>query len=288
MNINYKNYFKENIYPQIKDFDFVQDLKEYDHFKKGGCLNFQTKNISELLNYKNLETLHCFRLTENQIKSFPLLNSVKNLNLTGSPIESLSFLNHFPNLIFLTLDSCLDLKLTNGLDQLNFIKILSFTGNMKLTDYKEVAVAKSLVSLKITGTTSGSILKIGNLEWVTCLQDLEELYLNNISTPKNELSPISALQNLKKLGIPVKSKLEQIAYLSGRLSKTECFYFSPFYVELDKNDNLLNCSKCGEPKIRLVGKGNNRVICKKCDLELFNDHVETFNKWKEKGIKENA
>lgn len=287
MTSDYNNYFENCVYAHIKDFDFVKNLEEYEHTRKGLSLNFETKNIHELSSYKNLTTLHCFRLEEEQIKNFPNLDSVKNLSLSRSSIKDLSFLSSFPNLIYLNIDSCSNLESTNGLSVLNQIKILHFKGNMKLSNYKELAILKNIVFLRITGTVSGSILKMGSLDWITNLKNLERLELNNISTPKSDLHPISKLNNLKKLEIPEKSKVEEIAYLSASLPKTECFYFSPFYTELNKYQNLLICSKCSSSKIRLVGRGKNRVICKKCDIDLFNQHMELFKKWEKKGSEEN-
>ena len=112
--------------------------------------------------------------------------------------------------------------------------------------------------------------------------------LRDISTPKSELSPIANLPHLKKLTIPEKSKVEQIAYLKGSLPNTECFYFEPFYTELDRNENLLSCTNCGEPKIRLVGRGKNRVICKVCGADAFNEHMKIYKKWEKKGSEENV
>jgi len=281
------SYFKEKVYPQIKDFEFVDDIKTYDHSRKGISVNFNTRNIHCLSNFENLETIHSFRLTATQIKEIPKIATLKNLNLSGASIENLNFLRQFPNLTYLNVDSCDDLISIEDLSTIKKLEILAFIGNKKLTDFSSLSQFENLISLTITGTTSGRVIKLGNLKWIRNITSLTELILDNISTPKSELKPISELRKLKKLGIPENSKVEQIAYLSGALSKTECFYFTPFYTELDRNENLIICSKCNEPKIRLVGKGKNRVICKKCDVKLFNSHIELFNKWKTKGYEEN-
>ncbi|OJJ15428.1 hypothetical protein BKI52_39115 [marine bacterium AO1-C] len=286
MSTGYIEYFKTSVYPHIKDFDFVHDLAEYNHKRVGLSLNTETQNIPSLADYTNLETLHCFRVSEAQLKDLPKLNTVKNLNMMASTIEDLSFLKQFPNLIFLTIDGCPNLLSTSGLAALSQIKILSFVGNLNLRDYTEVAALKNLTVLKLTGTTAGSTLKMGNLKWLSSLQNLEDLTLENISTPKGELSPIAKLRNLKRLIIPAKSKLEQIAYLMGSLPDTKCFHFAPFHTAFNKHDEFLNCVNCGTPKIRLTGRGKGRVICKKCDVEILDLHMKTFNEWSERGRKE--
>jgi len=103
------SYFKEKVYPQIKDFEFVDDIKTYDHSRKGISVNFNTRNIHCLSNFENLETIHSFRLTATQIKEIPKIATLKNLNLSGASIENLNFLRQFPNLTYLNVDSCDDL-----------------------------------------------------------------------------------------------------------------------------------------------------------------------------------
>lgn len=280
-------YFENNVFPYIKDFDFIKDVKNYEYTEKGVCLNSDSKNIQSLIEYENLEVIHCFRLNIEQINSFPKSNTVKSISLNRCDIKNLEFTKNFPNLIYLSLDGCNNLLSLIEILDLKKIKIFESKENMNLNDYSPLANLKNLVYLKITGTTSGTILKMKKLDWISELSHLKYLFLRNISTPKNELSPISKLKKLVEIEIPEKSKLEQIAYLSGSLPETECYFFSPFHIELNKAENFLSCNTCGESKIRLIGKGKNRVICKKCDIETFNKHMQIFNKWKNKGLDEN-
>jgi len=287
MSTDYTKYYGTQVYPHINDFDFVDDLEAYDHTRVGVSLNTTTKNIPALANYPNLQTLHCFRLSEEQVRSFPILATVKNLSLSTSPIRDLSFLQQFPNLKYVAIRDCDNLESVSGITTLHEVKVLDLRGNKQLKGLAEIGNLKTLASLTITGTTAGSVLKMAGLQWITSLQALGELILKDIATPKSDLSPIAKLRHLKKLVIPVKSKLEQIAYLKGSLPNTECYYFTPFYTELNKYEELLRCVTCDSPKVRLVGKGKNRVICEQCDQELLDEHMKVFNEWQEKGQKEN-
>jgi len=89
-------YFKEKVYPQIKDFEFVNEIKAFDHFRKGISVNSDTQNIRELSNFNNLETIHSFRLTLAQIQDLPQISSLINLNISCTSIEDLRFLRQFP------------------------------------------------------------------------------------------------------------------------------------------------------------------------------------------------
>ena len=287
MTIKLTTYFEDFVFPHINDFDFINDLKHYENSKKGICLNAETKNIQKLNEYKNLEVIHCFRLNKEQINSFPKSNTVKNISLNGCEIDNLIFLKNFPNLKFISIDDCDKLLSINEVSNLKSLMIFQSKENMNLNDYSPLRNIQTLVSLKITGTTSGTILKMKKLDWLPNLSNLRHLFLRDISTPKSDISQISRLKKLEELVVPVKSKLEQIAYLSGSLPKTDCYYFSPFHIEINKAENSIICNTCNEPKIRLVGKGKNRVICKKCDIEIFDNHMQIFNKWKQKGINEN-
>jgi len=287
MTIKLTTYFVDFVFPHINDFNFINDVKQNDTTRKGICLNADSKNIQSLNEYKNLEVIHCFRLNKEQINSFPKSNSVKNISLNGCEIDGLNFLNNFPNLKFISIDDCDKLLSINDVSNLKNLMIFESKENMNLTDYSPLINSQTLVSLKITGTTSGSILKMKKLDWLPSLSNLRHLFLRDISTPKSEISQISKLKKLEELVVPVKSKLEQIAYLSGSLPNTECYYFSPFHIEINKAENRLICDSCNESKIRLVGKGKNRVICKKCDIEIFENHMQIFNKWKQKGFDEN-
>jgi hypothetical protein len=275
--------YGDYIHNSISSFNYDLKIKDYDKNVKGICLNNSTDNINLLSNFKSIETIKCFRVTNEQIKDFPLLTSVKHLIINCVNCSSLDFLSKFPNLIYLNIDGFDNLESLEGIKNLIHLEYLSLVNNKKLVNYDEIESLTELNNLRIEGGFS-SVFKLGNLNFLKNL-NLLRLDLKNVSVNKNNLLFIANLKNLQKLGLAINFKVEEIAYLKGALPNAKCYDFEPYHTELDKFENLKKCNICNENIIRLTGKVKPQTICPKCDVDILNSHLEIFNLSQQKGQK---
>lgn len=275
--------YGDYIHNSISSFNYDLKITDYDQNVKGICLNRNSDHINLLSNFKSIETIKCFRITNEQIKDFPLLPSVRHLMISCDDCSSLDFLSKFPNLIYLNIDGFGNLESLEGIKTLVHLEYLSLVNNKKLVNYDEIENLTTLNNLRIEGGVS-SIFKLGNLNFLKKL-NLFRLDLHNVSVNKNNLLLIANLKNLQKLGLVINFKVEEIAYLKGALPNAKCYDFEPYHTDSDKFDNLKECKVCNENIIKLTGKVKPQTICPKCDVDILNSHLELFNLSVQKGQK---
>lgn len=275
--------YGEYIHNSIASFNYDLKITDYDQNVKGICLNQDADNINLLSNFKSIETIKCFRITNDQINEFPLLSSVKYLMINCNDCSSLDFLIKFPNLIYLNIDGFDSLESLEGIKNLRHLEYLSLLNNKKLVHYDEIETLTTLNNLRIEGGVSSSY-KVGNLNFLKNL-NLFRLDLQNVSVNKNNLLLIANLKNLQKLCLAINFKVEEIAYLKGALPNAKCYDFEPYHIASDKYDNIMECTVCNENMIKLTGKVKPQTICPKCDVDTLNSHLKTFNTSFEKGQK---
>jgi len=120
---------------------------------------------------------------------------------------------------------------------------------------------------------AGSIwtrMKIESLKRLSSLRNLKYIHLTNLKAEDESLKPLAELNQLEKLEIATFYPMEEVAWLSGRLKKTECSWFRP-YMELP-----FDCPKCEKNMmVMLTGKGNPN-LCKECDAKRLAKHVAEF------------
>lgn len=275
--------YGDYIHNSISSFNYDLKITDYDQNVKGICLNQDADNIHLLSNFKSIETIKCFRITNDQINAFPLLPSVKYLMINCKDCSSLDFLTKFPNLRYLNIDGFDKLESLEGIKNLRHLEYLSLLNNKILVNYDEIETLTTLNNLRIEGGFS-SIFKLGSLIFLKKL-NLFRLDLQNVSVNKNNLLLIANLKNLQKLGLAINFKVEEIAYLKGALPHTKCYDFEPYHIASDKYDNVKKCTVCNENMIKLSGKVKPQTICPKCDIDILNSHLNIFNISLQKGKK---
>lgn len=284
MSTNTPSYFESKVFPDINTFNYDLAVKDFPTDVKGICISKDTTDLNQLNNYSEIRTINGFRLTKAQLDAIPTMPSVKHL-MVEADCDSLSFLQKFPNLVLLHIDSFDELTSLEGIQILSNLQYLDIVGCKQITSINPIGELTQLKELRLEGTASGGMWKTGKLDALSKLTHLEDLHLRSISPPRANYKPLATLKSLKKLALPINAKVEDIALLHGALPETACYDFVPFQpFILDRYDKVRICGgTCKEEMINLTGKGKNRVLCPTCDKALIDAHVATYESWKTKG-----
>ena len=251
--------------------DAIKDLTLISQKVESLRLVTGAKGIEKLSEFSQLESLWCFNINHEKLENICNCVSLENLYIDTLKTDDFSCFRKLRFLKVLSLYSC---SKTNSLNELSVLQNLEGLQIENFKNVYKIDALSTLVNLQQLAV-AGSMwtrMTIESLKPLSSLRNLKYLNLTNVKVKDESLKPLANLKQLEELGMANFYLMEEFAWLSGRLKKTKCSWFSP-YVELP-----FDCSKCGkDTMLMLTGRGK-KNLCKECDYKRLKRHITEFEK----------
>lgn len=226
----------------------ISGLQKFTNLKVLNLANNSVSNVDVLKNSSLKDTLEALnlnnnKLDSNQIRELSVISNLKELYISGMGFSSnnndnIEFLNGFTDLTYLDISNnefndISSLSLTNlkylniSSNEINDISIINqddkyshlhtLVANYNLLDDNDVTTIKTRTSLKTLGLAGNKITKIGDLKYLT---NLEELAISSNYITDANLTGLEILSNLKTLnagfiGINNLNKIKNLANIES-------------------------------------------------------------------------
>jgi hypothetical protein len=152
------------------------------------------------------------------------MKGLAELDIFGTRMTGLALLARLPltRLRLVWAHQIDDLGPLGGLDRLETLTI----GDMKRArDFAPLARCRGLKALHLeSGMWANQ--KVDSLAFLAAMPQLEELSMNHLAVPGDDISPIGALKGLRFLNLPSKYPVREYARLAVCLPDTECPQFA--------------------------------------------------------------
>lgn len=233
------------------------------------------QKVEKLPSYKNLKSLWCFDMDENKLGSVCECTSLESLYIENIKTENLGCLKKLTNLKILGVESCSKVTSLIAFSELQSLSGLAITHFKNVHDLGPLASLRSLRALATAGSMWTRMM-VDTFKPLEELKTLELLHLTNIKAQDESLRPLAALQNLKQLDIANFYPMAEFAWLSQRLTTTECTWFQP-YVDM-KN---MECKKCNKATMVMLTGKRKPTVCSHCDIKVLEKQVRDWIEIKE-------
>lgn len=253
----------------------VEDLLFIDNKAREIRIDGKTKNLKELLNFKELEKLWIYNINQKQFSQ--ILNTInpKMLFVRHLRVEDLSLLESLTKLEVLYLYHNSKSTALWDMSKNKNLKSLFLNDISAITDYTFLKKASNLEFLNIFGG-EGKPIKIENLKFLEPLTSLKHLGLTNLKVADESLEPLIKLENLKTLEISNQFNTEEYAMLSIYLSNTQCDKFNPYVLMVEPI----------EGKDLMVTGRRKPLLSSRKDEQRIKKYEEEFTKLQKKFINE--
>lgn len=206
--------------------------------------------------------------------------NLEGLEIKWSNLKNLDPIRNLQNLQYLFIGSSTKVESIEPLAALSELKVLDLENFKLISDFSPLLALPGLASLAVTGSMwskqdVGALEPFGRMTWLRSLH-IDTSHLDSIRLLAN-------LKQLEVLGIGGRLPMEEYAWLSGKLPRTQCERFSPY---ADVTTLGFACKKCKDrTMVMLTGKGT-KLLCRTCDKEKVEKHVAAFNAIKERAAAE--
>jgi hypothetical protein len=219
----------------------------------------------------SLQALWCFGVDENKWEKVCSCKSLQRLFVEGIRLKSLRRVKDLTEIKVLSLENCSTITHLGDIGQC--IDLMGL-GIINFKNVHSLEPISSLVGLKQLVVAGGmwTRMKIDSLEPLSKMNFLEDLDIANTKVANESLRPLGDLTSLSTLNLPNFFPMEEFAWLSGRLPKAKCTWFSPF-VPLPHN----LCRKCGSSEMVMLSGKRKPSLCKRCDHARLQKHTEEFH-----------
>ena len=226
----------------------ISGLQKFTNLKVLNLANNSVSNVDVLKNTSLKDTLEALnlnnnKLDNNQIRELSVISNLKELYISGMEFSSnnnnnIEFINGFTDLTYLDISnngfndisslSLTNLKYlnisSNEIDDISIINqddkyahLHTLVANYNLLDDNDVTTIKTRASLKALGLAGNKITKIGDLNYLT---NLEELSISSNYITDTNLTGLENLSNLKTLnagfiGISNLNKIKNLANIES-------------------------------------------------------------------------
>ena len=226
----------------------ISGLEGFTNLKVLNIANNNVSNVDVLKNTSLKDTLEALnlnnnKLDNNQIRELSVISNLKELYISGMGFSSnnsdnIEFINSFTDLTYLDISNngfndISSLSLTNlkylniSSNEINDISIINqddkyahlhtLVANYNLLDDNDVTTIKTRTSIKALGLAGNKITKIGDLKYLT---NLEELSISSNYITDSNLTGLENLSNLKTLnagfiGISNLNKIKNLANIES-------------------------------------------------------------------------
>ncbi len=232
----------------------------------------KVKGITKLSQLSKLKRLWCFDVNEDFFDKICKCTSLEELfieNLKTNEIEKLQLLT---SLTVLSIERCNKLENLASFSMLKHLKALRIESLKNVTDMSPLVNLPNLEVLVVAGgMESSSRMKVSTFSPLSHLKKLKYLHLTNIKALDNSLEPLGTLTNLIRLDLANFYPTEEFAKLSRKLPSTKSTWFSP-YIDIP----YTNCKKCQKKTMVMLSGSSKPSLCKECDKEKLNAHIEKF------------
>lgn len=240
------------------------DLADVDRDVTELTLDFKTKNWELLPEFQSLRRLCISAKGDAMLEAAAALPKLEEVQL------------------YLTKGN---LRLPRGIKKLNIetseigdmtvfeqFRELTHLGIRRVKRLDDVGQLGALTSLRVLelGIVIWERPKLGGLDFLAGLINLEELLLYFDKFDAESLSPLYSLPKLRQLLIGNKLPMEAFAEASVRMPNVDCMWFSPFIEYTD-------CPKCGTGRmVMFAGKGRG-TACTACAPEKISKRTAEWD-----------
>ena len=199
------------------------------------------------------------------------IEGLEVLQIKWSNIAKLDAIRQLKKLQALRIGSSTRVESIEPLADLISLQLLEIENFKMITDFSPFIRLKNLESLVVTGSM-WTRQNVGSLEPFAEMIWLKSLAVD--TTHVKSIRPLARLTQLENLDMGGRLPFEDYAWLSAKLPKTECRWFSP-YLELSES-GYSPCKLCGQKAmVMLTGRGK-PVVCKYCEVDKVNKHEQAF------------
>lgn len=201
------------------------------------CLRWCSgRDWSVLSNFTELRHLHVHRWMQRDLEPLRSLRKLENLEIVGA-------------------FGCRDLS---PLAELTHLKLLHLNGFTKVRDYSFLARLNRLDVLRVSDLWGPHAIRTAAP--FAELHRLGMLELSGFRFQPGAIRALASLRRLKLLNLDYNCPWEDLAWLAGRLSTTNCDQFLPVTKVKDSQ-----CLKCGATGLKLLKGARRRIVCTACD-----------------------
>lgn len=233
-------------------------------------------NFEKLSSYKRLKALWCFDINESKLDSICACSALVSLYIENIKTDNFVCLKKLTNLRILSIETCPKATSLEAFAELHSLTGLAITHFKNVHDLGPLANLRSLRTLAVAGSM-WTRMQVDSFKPLEELKNLEFMHLTNIKAADEILSSLAALQKLMQLDIANFYPMSEFAWLSQRLSSTECTWFKP-YVEMKH----MECNKCRKTTMVVLTGKRKPTICGLCDKQVLEKHIREWNKFAER------
>ncbi|PGK51736.1 internalin [Priestia megaterium] len=217
------------MFPVGKQPNFTRDVAgiQNKHVKEI-AIDHDTKNIKLLSSLPNIDTVWIYWVNQKEFDSIISLINPRHLYVYGVQIPDLSSLECLADVETICLQWNTKASTLWDVSQNTRLRKLGVEDFKHLVDISVLSDCFWLDELTLAGGVVSNTLKLDNLSPLSALVNLKTLGLNNIRVKDESLSPLQHLKTLKELHISNQFPTEEYAKLSVHLRKTTCDLFQPY------------------------------------------------------------
>lgn len=200
------------------------------------------------------------------------LPGLEGLYLKWNGIKDLSAILELRHLRYLHLGASSSVVSLDPLGELSGLEWLQIESPTKAFALEPLQGLLTLVGLGFLGV-EGKKYSVPSLSPLSSLVNLRWLHLGAVHVSDDSLRPLAALRHLEWLGIGNFFSVQELAWLSTRLTATKCDWLKPF---CRYHRSVFPCGTCKENwRVLTSGKGS-RLLCPSCDSLKLARHVQAF------------
>lgn len=260
----------------------VSDIGVLENLSKLEWVNLGYNNISDISVFLSLPNLKYLYLDNNPVTDKTLifsLTNLKGLGISSWGIDDISFLSNFSDLenLNISYNNITDISVVSKFENLRSLHIdgnpvsgfenvvgnltnlnILGLGSLKINDISFLNNLTNLISLN---------LQNNNLQDISVLADLP--VLETVILANNNISDINVFGSLKNISrlFLYRNKISDISPLAGLINNLKFLDISQNYVDLDKNQELINSFKAKlgsnfvyEPQFLIPGGNDDEAV----------------------------
>jgi hypothetical protein len=244
------------------------------------------KKLAGLGDVKGVRTLWVDRAPAGELARLgELAPNVETLIVGGERVTDLGYLSGVGTPGKVVLFDHTKLERLDGIEALRSVSSLTLDNFPRVSDLGPLAALGDLehlaLSTSLSRAVNGNRHLVDSLAPLRHLRSLERLSCFAVVARDRDLTPLHSLPKLADVDLPLVYSTEQTARLGGALGLDAERWPA---VEPVTGDCAFPCGRCGSrDRVMLVGTKRRSFVCRHCESERVERHVEEFEAWRARG-----